>query len=434
MSFITDIRRLSLAPALWMALMMPVCIQAKPVASPEQGFILGWQAYDQGRFAEALKIWLPLAEQGNADAQINLGIMYDYGNGVEVNTEIAAAWYLRAAKLGHVSAQFNLGQMYLQGRGVKQNTNQGIHWLQQSAQQGLAIAQYNLGVLYAEGKRIPIQYNDAVKWFYQAGLSFMEEGNLEKSRESLQAIKQISPEHSRAVELQTKLTTFTPQAESELPTDVFANKSSGTAWPVANGYAVTNNHVVAGSTEVTLINTDGDSIHAQVVLRDEQNDLALLSVTELNKLPPALPLSGNHARLGASVFTIGYPRIDIMGKTPKLTDGIISSVRGLRGNKENYQISVPVQPGNSGGPLLNMKGEVVGIVTSMLGTTNDSTGATTLLANISYALKVDVLKALISKLPQREQSLIELSNQNDNLEGLAARIQKSVMIVLAESN
>jgi TPR repeat protein len=431
MGLITQSRLRLLTFTMLIGVCLPIHVHAKPAANAEQRFAMGWEAYDQGRFSEALEVWQPLARQGNADAQINLGIMYDYGKGVAENPALAAHWYLRAAEQGHASAQFNLGQLYLQGKGVEQNTQLAIHWLQQAAHQDFAIAQYNLGVLYAEGKRMPVENNKAVKWFYQAGLAYLQTGNLDKSRESLQAILQISPEHSRAVELQAKLTTFAPQTQRNVPDDIFANKSSGTAWPIANGYAVTNNHVVSGSSKVTLINSDGDSIQAQVVLRDEQHDLALLSVIEADKLPPALPLSRNHARLGASVFTIGYPRIDIMGKSPKLTDGIISSISGLRGDSSNYQISVPVQPGNSGGPLLNMKGEVVGIVTSMLGTTNDSTGATTLLSNISYALKVDVLKALMNQLPEPKQSLHELSSENDNLEGLAARIQSSVMIVLA---
>ncbi len=431
MGLITQIRRPLLNSAIILGLLLPINVYAKPLAPSDQQFTQGWEAYDQGKYSEAMKIWEPLARQGNTDAQINLGVMYDYGKGVAENHAMAAQWYQRAAKQGHKSAQFNLGQMYLQGRGVEQDIRQAIHWLKQAAQQGFAIAQYNLGVLYTEGKRMPVEHNKAVKWFYLAGLAYLQTGNVDKSRESLQAIQRISPDHSRAVELQAKLTTYAPQAEHDASLDIFANKSSGTAWPIAHGYAVTNNHVVADSNEVTLINTAGDSIHARVVLRDKQNDLALLSVIELDKMPPALPLSGNHARLGATVFTIGYPRIDIMGKTPKLTDGIISSVNGLRGDRSNYQISVPVQPGNSGGPLLNMKGEVVGIVTSMLGTTDDRTGTTTLLPNISFALKVDVLKALMEKLPQAQQPLTELASQGDNLEGLAARIQESVMIVLA---
>jgi len=418
--------------ALLTSLVLPVCSSAKTFQQSEELFIQGWEFYEKGQYSRAHSIWEPLARQGDDNAQINLGVMYDYGKGVIEDPEVAAHWYRRAAEQGNASAQYNLGQLYLSGRGIKQDTKKGVYWLQQAAEHGFAIASYNLGVMYAEGKNLSKQPAKAVDWFYQAGLSYLESGNLDKTSDSLQAIKDIAPQHEKVQDLEQKLAKSTPSLKQDSSLDIFADKSSGTAWPIANGYAVTNNHVVANNTNVTLINTDGDKIKARVVIRDKENDVALLSVIDVKKLPPALPLSGRHARLGASVFTIGYPRIDVMGKTPKLTDGIVSSVNGLRGDTSNYQISVPVQPGNSGGPLLNMKGEVVGIVTSMLGTTNGINGTTTYLPNISYALKVGVLKSLMAKLPKNKQALVELSSDKDNLEGLAARIQKSVMIVLAD--
>ena len=398
----------------------------------EEQFVQGWEAYERGNFSRALSVWEPLALQGHADAQINLGVMYDYGKGVIEDPEVAAHWYRRAAEQGNVSAQYNLGQLFLNGRGVKKDAKKAVYWLQQAADKGFAVASYNLGLMYSEGKGLNKHKAKAIDWFYQAGLSYLEEGDLDKSSDSLKALKKIAPQHEKVQALEQKLAKSAPHLRPDTSLDIFANKSSGTAWPIASGYAVTNNHVVADNTYVTLINTNGDEIRARVVVRDKENDVALLSVTGDKKLPPALPLSRKHARLGASVFTIGYPRVDVMGKTPKLTDGIISSVNGMRGDTSNYQISVPVQPGNSGGPLLNMKGEVVGIVTSMLGTKNGNSGMTTYLPNISYALKVGVLKSLMDKLPANEKPMTELPSQQDNLEGLAARIQESVLIVLAD--
>lgn len=413
-------------------LVLPFYSSAKSFQPSDEQFIQGWEAYESGRYSRALSIWEPLARQGNADAQINLGVMYDYGKGVVEDPEVAAHWYRRAAEQGNVSAQYNLGQLYITGRGVKKNADKAVYWLQQAADLGFAIASYNLGVMYSEGKNLKKQPGKAVEWFYLAGVKYLEEGDLDKSIDSLKAIKKIAPEHIKVQELEQLLAKSAPHLQPDTSLDIFSNKSSGTAWPIAKGYAVTNNHVVANNTHVTLINSQGDKIRARVVIRDKLNDVALLAVIEDKKLPPAIPLSDRHARLGASVFTIGFPRVDVMGKTPKLTDGIISSVNGLRGNTSNYQISVPVQPGNSGGPLLNMNGEVVGIVTSMLGTTNDNTGATTYLPNISYALKVGVLKSLMDKLPGDKPVLKELPSHSDNLEGLAARIQRSVLIVLAD--
>lgn len=413
-------------------LVLPLFSNGKSFQPAEEQFIQGWEAYESGQYVRALSIWEPLARQGSTDAQINLGVMYDYGKGVVEDPEVAAHWYRQAAEQGNASAQYNLGQLYLAGRGVKKDASKAVYWLQQSADHGFAIASYHLGIVYSDGKSFAKQPARAVEWFYQAGVKYLQEGELDKSVDSLKAIKKIAPRHAKVQELEQLLAKSAPYLKPDTSLDIFTNKSSGTAWPVASGYAVTNNHVVAENTHVTLIDSQGNEIRARVVIRDKENDVALLAVIEDKKLPPALPLSNKHARLGASVFTIGFPRVDVMGKTPKLTDGIISSVNGLRGNPRNYQISVPVQPGNSGGPLLNMNGEVVGIVTSMLGTTNGNSGTTTYLPNISYALKVGVLKSLMEKLPGKKPVLKELSNHGDNLEGLAARIQRSVLIVLAD--
>jgi S1-C subfamily serine protease len=162
------------------------------------------------------------------------------------------------------------------------------------------------------------------------------------------------------------------------------------------------------------------------------NDIAVISVTDPDQLPPALPLANTNARLGASVFTIGYPRIDVMGKSPKLTKGIISSTNGMRDDPTSYQISVPIQPGNSGGPLLNMHGEVVGLITSMLGTAGAGNNEAVSLPNINYALKIDIIEELLRHLPRQHAVIKELPVGANNLEELANQIHSSVLIVMSE--
>jgi S1-C subfamily serine protease len=92
---------------------------------------------------------------------------------------------------------------------------------------------------------------------------------------------------------------------------------------------------------------------------------------------------------------------------------------------------VYIQPGNSGGPLLNMKGEVVGVVKSMAGIRDEASGKVVLLQNASYALKVEYLKQLITMLPRQETAIDSLPSHSDALETLASRIRGSVMIVVA---
>ena len=171
-------------------------------------------------------------------------------------------------------------------------------------------------------------------------------------------------------------------------------------------------------------------LRATVVLRDIENDIALLRTSDEGSLPPALPLSPAPGRLGSDVFTLGFPRVDILGRTPKLADGIISSVNGYQDNPATYQTSVQIQPGNSGGPLLNMAGEVVGIVASMLGTVSDSAEPVAM-PNISYAVKVEYLQSLIQSLPGPAIVAQTPVHASAPLADLAERIQSSLLLVVA---
>jgi serine protease Do len=132
------------------------------------------------------------------------------------------------------------------------------------------------------------------------------------------------------------------------------------------------------------------------------------------------------------VFTIGFPRIDVMGTSPKLSLGIISSINGVQDDPSSYQISVPIQPGNSGGPLLNMRGEVVGIITSMLGRVDSANGGSQPLPNINYALKIDVIAEFLPPTAGPSTALNASTGGGNSLESLARRIQGSVLIVMAE--
>jgi S1-C subfamily serine protease len=221
------------------------------------------------------------------------------------------------------------------------------------------------------------------------------------------------------------------RAREEILSEPSAGASIGTAWPLTSGYVVTNNHVVSESNEVILIDKVGQQMRAWAVIRDEANDIALLEVSDSRELPPALPLANSQARLGSSVFTIGFPRLDVMGRTPKLFNGVISGINGLRDDPEKYQTTVPIQPGNSGGPLLNMKGEVVGIITSMLGVRDPANGDIDMLQNASCALKIQSVKDLLAHLPRHDAVIDALPSHYDNLETLAERIKDSVLIVIA---
>ena len=134
--------------------------------------------YDRGNgvtqdVAEAVEWWRKAAEQGNANAQFSIGYCYAQGNGVTQDFAEAAKWFRKAAEQGDANAQFNLGYCYGQGYGVTQDYAEAVKWYRKAAEQGFAPAQYRLGRCYETGRGVTNDYAEAVKWFRKAA----EQGN-----------------------------------------------------------------------------------------------------------------------------------------------------------------------------------------------------------------------------------------------------------------
>ena len=125
----------------------------------------GKQAYLSQDYELALKILKPLAEEGNSQAQITLGLMYDYGHGVEKSPAESIKWYLMAAEQGVPLVQHDIGVKYFQGQGVEQNYIEAAKWWEMSANAGIADSQFNLGLMYYRGIGIPKDYVKAAKLF-----------------------------------------------------------------------------------------------------------------------------------------------------------------------------------------------------------------------------------------------------------------------------
>ncbi|WP_143307938.1 S1C family serine protease [Chitinophaga vietnamensis] len=179
----------------------------------------------------------------------------------------------------------------------------------------------------------------------------------------------------------------------------------GTGFAVSgNGYIVTNLHVVAGADSVYVQNNKGEAFKAVSVFEDISSDLAVLKIADSTFKGQALPyaLKPQSVKLGEEVFTMGFPRDEIVyGK------GYISAKTGFAGDTTAYQVSIPVNPGNSGAPLLDSKGDVVGIITGKQ-TTSDG---------IAFAVKSAHLKRLLDEMP-KEKQLKKDWHYKSHLEGL----------------
>ncbi len=125
----------------------------------------GTTAAQNGDFATAFKEWKPLAKEGDALAQYNLGLLYKKGDGVLQDYEEAVRWFQLSAKQGYAKAQVNLGLLYDNGWGVPQDYREAVRWYQLAAEQGEVNAQYNLGLMYALGEGIPQDNVYAYMWW-----------------------------------------------------------------------------------------------------------------------------------------------------------------------------------------------------------------------------------------------------------------------------
>ena len=128
----------------------------------------GGVVYTRGEYEAALNIWLPLAEQGDVDAQYYLGLMYNVGEGVAADNAEAVRWYRRAAEQGDPYAQDSLGTMYDFGEGVPVDDVEAVRWYRLSAEQNYVGAQYSLALMYDYGEGVALDYAEAVKWYRRA--------------------------------------------------------------------------------------------------------------------------------------------------------------------------------------------------------------------------------------------------------------------------
>ena len=142
-------------------------------------------------------------------------------------------------------------------------------------------------------------------------------------------------------------------------------------------------------------------IDADVISKNVKNDIAILKLKTSSSITSRELKFGDSskARMGEKVFTIGFPVSSVLGERPKYTEGVISAVTGIKDDPTVFQITVPMQPGNSGGPLFNQRGEVIGITTASLSLrATEALGA--IPQNINYALKSSFVKNLLASIPE----------------------------------
>ena len=209
---------------------------------------------------------------------------------------------------------------------------------------------------------------------------------------------------------------------------------SGTGFFITNdGYLLTNHHVVKGRSDVS-IKTEKGWLSAKVVKVDNQNDLAVLKVD--GKFAALPMVSSRKVGLGDEVFTIGFPQIGVQGISAKYTKGNISSLTGVKDDPRNFQISVPVQPGNSGGPLVNEYGNVVGVVVARLNAAKLLKETGRIPQNVNYAVKSSFANSFLESLPKVVNKLKDPDPRTKprKRSDVIKEVQAATVLILARRN
>ena len=406
---------------------------------------------------DALKAveWLQLAAaQGNVDAQRTLGFMYDVQHrpskelkklaakgdkdaqrllsyyqadeGVPADSAKALEWYEKAAEQGDVGSLSSLASIYRDGIGIPKNAAKAAELYQKAAVRGDVnsfIAQYFLGRMYKYGEGVPKDSVLAYAWLNIAAVNF----NLAKVFRDSIALNSVQRAEAERLSSNWKPGQVL-QRESESATSAgnvagaggtLAKKGTGTVFIVSTeGYAVTNNHVVASCKDLRM---QGRSELVQVITRDEVSDLALLKMPGEARVTAALAPDPASLRQGQDIVVFGFPLDSVLSSGGNLTPGVVSAITGLGNNSNQIQITAPIQPGSSGSPVMNKKGQVVGVVSMKLSDSAMAKATGTLPQNVNFAISGQTLKAFLDahKVPYKtggsiltwEKSLADLGDE-----------------------
>ena len=393
---------------------------------------------DPKQAQQAFKAALPgvrkLAREGLPVAESMLGAANRHGWGTEKDVKSAVEWFQKAAKADDPHAQFALAMMFRKGEGVAQNAETAFKLFEQAAEHHYARAEVELGRCYKVGVGVETNAAWAFKWFRRAASQGDVDGQYELAvafRDGLgtQPLDRLAYRwatlaakqgHAPAVALREDLAglmSLASQIDGHQWAKTFRrvkrmtdHDSTGTGFFVtADGYLVTNRHVIKGAKRI-LVRIGTKQVLARVVKSYEKHDLAVLKVPGQHR-PLSLRKSST-VTVGTVVMAMGFPQIKHQGIQPKLTGGVVSSLSGSIGlwstNRASlFQMDVAAQPGNSGGPLIDTQGNVIGVVTYRLPEFEFSEKWKVESQNVNYAIKASFLISRLEQLSEIRSKLLK---------------------------
>jgi len=381
-------------------------------------------------FSKAVKWLRKAAKQSNVQAETALGYCYATGQGVAKDNAEAVTWYRKAAEQNFAPAEFNLGNCYANGQGATKDDGEAVKWYRKAAEQNFAQAQISLALSYALGQGVAKDYVESYKW------TLLAASQGDKDAKETMTILENNMSREQIAEAQKVARNFKPRLATSAEPDTSSTgiaqprpQSSGTGFFITeDGYLITNEHVAGTEGQVRLVTKEG-LISAKVVKVDAANDLALLK-TE-GKFA-ALPVAASRTmKLGSTVATVGFPNIGLQGFAPKSARRKIGPLPGPHDDARYFQISVPVEPGNSGGALVDERGNVVGVLSAMLSMKAALATSGAFPQNVSYAVKSGFLLGFLESVPELAAKLKEPNAKDMKFDDVVERAKEATVLVLA---
>jgi len=334
------------------------------------------------------------AEKADApECHFWLGYLHHYGrDGIIQDHARAVALYERSAAEGNNLAKAYLAVLIVDGLGAPQNAPRAINLLKEASIAGISFAQFCYAYYLERGVGTA---QDASMAYFWSNLAASNGDNEEFAKQRDALSRKIGPSETLRVQALCREwlgSRKNNQASADNPD--LETPSGGTGSGViysSDGHVLTNHHVIAGCTQFKVITARGEEFSATLVASDEKLDVAVLKLEKPYRpkgfpTPPRI-ISSHRVKSGEKVFTIGHPLGDLLGSEPKYNDGTVSAMSGMDDNRNVMQISVPIHPGNSGGPLANTSGEIVGLIVSTFNGGALLREENILAQNINFAIK-----------------------------------------------
>lgn len=391
---------------------------------------------------EKMLFWFgKAADAGFLRAQRELGLYCLRGeHGVGVDQQASCKWFAMGAEQDDPVCLHALAVAYCRGEGVPMNQPFAVRLWQRAAEQGLPEAQFRLGGCYVAGIGIVLDLEEAYFWLKLAakqgdkdaidalhGLDrYMTKEELDSAKAKVAEFKPRPPRPMMAkADPGDTPKRGAPKKDEE-------GIATGTGFFIADsGYLVTNYHVVKGATDIQVQIAKNESVRATVVAEDKKADIAILKIKDgIYLCLPIIP--SDEVKLGASVATVGFPNPGVQGFAPKLAKGEIASLAGLQDDPDQFQISVPLQPGNSGGCLVNAKGNVVGVVCAIMDQEVALATTGTLANNVAYAVKSSLVLDLAKSVPGLVDQLRSPKTKARDFEDVVSDAQDATVLVVVK--